>query len=150
MIYKEYVLLSWIRMKKIWLFLSLLICSVLMIWCSEEIHEFEHTTSCGVYNKEYPERWGSNDWMDLTVAVRSWTSINYIKNIIWKKYICYEWTNSLKYHRDELPDDAIWYRFSLKIYPNDKEEMKIMEKIEQNLKNNDNVYKIWASPEWFN
>jgi hypothetical protein len=139
-------------MKKIWLFLSLLICSIFLIWCSEEIPEFDgiSSRSCGVYNKEYPVRWGANDWIDLTVAVRSWTKINYIKNIIWKKYICYEWTNSLKSHRDELPDDAIWYRFSLRIYPNNEAEKEKITKIEQDLENDDNVYEVRTLGYWYN
>lgn len=127
-------------MKKIWLFLSLIMFWFLLIWCSSKLPEYEFPSrGCGIYNDKYPERWGSNDWTDLTVAVRSWTDIGYIKKIIWKKYICYEWTNSLKGRKDNLPDDAIWYRFSLKIYPNpnDEEEQK------KNWKNSTKSIKWW-------
>ena len=140
-------------MKKFWVLLSLLICSILLTWCynndEENLEEFEYSRSCGIYNNKYPARHNANDWTELTVAVHSWTTFEYIKNIIWKEYICFGWKNSLKKYMKELPNDAIGYKFSLKIYPNNENWKKAIE-IEEKLKNNSNVYDVRIRPMWFN
>lgn len=140
-------------MKKIWLFISLLACSTLLTWCynndEENLEEFEYSRDCGVYNDKYPARQNANDWAELTVAVRSWTKYEYIKNIVWEEYICFGWKNSLKEYTKELPADAVWYRFSLKIYPNNEDWKKAIE-IEEKLKNNSNVYDVRMRPMWYN
>lgn len=137
-------------MKKIWLFILLIICSIIAIWCSNDIPEFnDYTRGCGVYNEDYPARHNTNDWTDLRVAVRSWTTFEYIKDIIWKENICFGWTNLLREKIDELPDDAIGYRFSLKIYPNN-DGLNKARQIKENLKDDNNVYEVRIQPMWYN
>jgi hypothetical protein len=138
-------------MKKFWVLLSLLICSILLTWCynndEENLEEFEYSRSCGIYNNKYPARHNNNDWTELTVAVHSWTTFEYIKNIIWKEYICFGWKNSLKKYMKELPNDAIGYKFSLKIYNNDWNKAT---EIKEKLKNDKNVYGVRIQEMWFN